>query len=81
MADDNGNVSFRRLVQKLTPYIRAGAAPVALKPVAAEQEEHLHVYGRRWTTGESISGLAKAAGTSWNRLWSELTKLGYTKGA
>jgi DNA polymerase III, delta subunit len=80
LADDNGNASFRRLVQKLTPYIRAGAAPAVPKP-AAEPEDRLHVYGRRWATGERITGLAKEAGTSWNRLWSELTKLGYKKGA
>ncbi len=81
MADDNGNASFRRLVQKLSPFIRAGAAPAAPKPTVAEPEERLHVYGRRWTSGESITGLAKEAGTSWNRLWSELTRLGYKKGA
>jgi hypothetical protein len=28
-----------------------------------------------------LAGLAREAGMSWNRLWSELTKLGYTKGA
>ncbi len=80
VADDNGNASFRRLIQKLTPYIRAGAAPAAPKP-AAEQEDRLHDLGRRWTTGESITQLAQEADTSWNRLWSELTKLGYKKGA
>jgi hypothetical protein len=80
LADDNGNASFRRLVQKLTPYIRAGATPTPPK-LAAKPEDRLHVYGRRWANGESITGLAKEAGTSWNRLWSELTALGYKKGA
>jgi hypothetical protein len=47
----------------------------------AECMERLHDYGRRWASGEGISGLAREAGMSWNRLWSELTKLGYTKGA
>jgi hypothetical protein len=31
--------------------------------------------------GEGITRLAKEAGTSWNRLWGELTKLGYRKEA
>jgi hypothetical protein len=81
VADENGNASFRRLVQKLTPYIRAGASPAVPKPVATEPEERLHVWGRRWASGESLTGLAKEAGYSWNRLWSDLTKLGYKKGA
>jgi hypothetical protein len=81
ITDENGNASFRRLVQRLTPYIRAGAAPVASKPIAAEPEDRLHVFGRRWAGGERITQLAKEAGTSWNRLWGELTALGYKKGA
>jgi hypothetical protein len=80
LADDNGNASFRRLVQKLTPYIRAGAVPASPK-LADKPEDRLHVYGRRWAGGERINQLAKEAGTSWNRLWSELTALGYKKGA
>jgi hypothetical protein len=43
-------------------------------------EENLHDYSRRWASGESIAKLAKEAGMSWNRLWSELAKLGYKKG-
>jgi hypothetical protein len=80
LADDSGNASFRRLVQKLTPYIRAGATPMPSKP-AAEPENRLHVFGRRWVGGERITQLAKEAGISWNRFWSELTALGYKKGA
>ncbi len=80
LADDNGNASFRRLVQKLTPYIRAGAAPAAPKP-SAEPENRLHILGRRWMSGERIIQLAQEAGMSWNRLWSELTAFGYKKGA
>jgi hypothetical protein len=45
LADDNGNASFRRLVQKLTRCIRAGAVPLAPK-AADEPEDRLHVYGR-----------------------------------
>ncbi len=59
---------------------RANPAPEESEPVA-ELEKQLHVYGRRWASGEGIAGLAKEAGMSWNRLWSELTKLGYKNGA
>jgi hypothetical protein len=81
VADENGNPSFRRLVQKLTPYIRAGAAAAAPKSIAAEPEDRLHVFGRRWAGGERITQMAREAGTFWNRLWSELTALGDKKGA
>jgi hypothetical protein len=125
VADDNGNASFRRLVQKLAPYIRAGChaqaslcppdsspatrspdmakaqrgrvqqvprnaavSPAGQVPPAARMadssglsEESLHAYGRRWAAGESIVRLGQQAGLSWNRLWSELTRLGYKKGA
>jgi hypothetical protein len=47
---------------------------------AAAMEDQLHGYGRRWASGEAIAALAKEVGMSWNRLWSELTKLGYKKG-
>jgi hypothetical protein len=58
---------------------RAGASSTVPQP-AVESEDQLHGYGRRWAGGEGIAKLAKEAGTSWNRLWSELTKLGYKKG-
>jgi hypothetical protein len=57
----------------------AGAASTVAQP-AAEPEDQLHGYGRRWAGGEGIAKLATEAGMSWNRLWSELTKLGYKKG-
>ena len=47
----------------------------------AESVARLPDYGRRWASGESIAGFSRQPGMSWNRLWSELTKLGYTKGA
>ena len=61
VADENGNASFRRLVQKLTPYIRAGAAPAAPKPIAAEPEDRLHVFGRRWSGGERITAAGEGS--------------------
>ncbi len=57
---------------------RADTSPVESN--CAPEEDRLHVLGRRWARGEGIAGLAKEASMSWNRLWSELTKLGYTKG-
>lgn len=63
---------------------RAGTTPDAHQAVVhepdADQEDRLHTFGQRWASGESIAGLAKEAGMSWTRLWSELTKLGYKKG-
>jgi hypothetical protein len=58
---------------------RADAAPTTPQS-DTEPENRLHNYGRRWASGESIAGLAKEAGMSWNRLWSELTALGFKKG-
>ncbi len=57
---------------------QASVSPTSPNEVA-EPDEQLHVYGRRWASGESIAKLAKEAGMSWNRLWSELTKIGYQK--
>ena len=37
----------------------------------------LHALGIRWRAGEKISVLARDAGMTWNKLWSELEKLGY----
>ena len=37
----------------------------------------LHALGVRWRAGEKISVLAREAGMTWNKLWSELEKLGY----
>jgi hypothetical protein len=58
---------------------QASSIPETPTP-AAESEDRLHGYGQRWASGESIARLAEEAGMSWNRLWSELTKLGYKKG-
>jgi hypothetical protein len=104
VADENGSASFRRLVQKLAPYVRAGIAPVApvaaivpeptvavavsadavsvaSQPAAFAPENRLHVLGQRWASGEAITRLAREANCSWNRLWTDLTKLGYKQGA
>ncbi len=59
--------------------LRASSTTEALQPVIVP-EDRLHDFGQRWAGGEGIAGLAKEAGMSWNRLWSELTKLGYKKG-
>jgi hypothetical protein len=92
VADGQGNASFRRLLQRLAPLVRAGVAvapstqpPIAppIAPPAQRQtsEDGLHALGRRWAAGERIVSLAREVGMSWNRLHAELTHLGYRKGA
>jgi hypothetical protein len=55
-------------------------APVAVAaPVSASEPGNadLHALGARWRAGEKISALAREAGVVWNKLWSDLAKLGY----
>ncbi len=56
------------------PIAVAVAAPVTV-PEPARVD--LHALGARWLAGEKISALAREAGLVWNRLWSDLAKLGY----
>lgn len=52
----------------------AVAAPVNVsEPVSVD----LHALGARWLAGAKISALAREAGVVWNKLWSDLAKLGY----
>jgi hypothetical protein len=54
----------------------AQAADVCLGPA----EQQLHALGQRWASGEGIANLAREFGEiSWNKLWVELTNLGYAK--
>jgi hypothetical protein len=54
----------------------AQAAEVCLGPA----EQQMHALGQRWGSGESIAALAREFGAmSWNKLWVELTNLGYAK--
>jgi hypothetical protein len=48
-----------------------------LKMPAASPVVDLHALGARWRGGEKIGVLAREAGMTWNKLWSELDKLGY----
>jgi hypothetical protein len=55
-------------------------APVAVAIPASVSEPaaiDLHGLGARWRAGEKISALAREAGMVWNKLWSDLAKLGY----
>jgi hypothetical protein len=52
----------------------AVAAPVSVSEPASVD---LHGLGPRWLAGEKISALAREAGMVWNKLWSDLAKLGY----
>ena len=56
------------------PVAVAVAAPVTVSEPAALD---LHTLGARWLAGEKISALAREAGVVWNKLWSDLAKLGY----
>jgi hypothetical protein len=56
------------------PVAVAVAAPVKVPEPASVD---LHTLGARWLAGEKISALAREAGMVWNRLWSDLAKLGY----
>ena len=56
------------------PVAVAVAAPVMVSEPASVD---LHVLGARWLAGEKISVLAREAGMVWNKLWSDLAKLGY----
>ncbi len=50
------------------------AAPmITSEPVSVD----LHALGARWRAGEKITALAREAGVVWNKLWSDLAKLGY----
>jgi hypothetical protein len=56
------------------PVVIAVAAPAtASEPVSLD----LHALGARWLAGEKIGALAREAGVVWNKLWSDLAKLGY----
>ncbi|MGH7169715.1 MAG: hypothetical protein ACRELG_05495 [Gemmataceae bacterium] len=48
-------------------------APEVRQPAGVD----LHALGVRWRAGEKISVLAREAGMTWNKLWSDLEKLGY----
>lgn len=48
-----------------------------LKSPAASPVVDLHALGTRWRAGTKIGVLAREAGMTWNKLWSELAKLGY----
>lgn len=56
------------------PAVVAGAVPANVSETAAID---LHTLGARWLAGEKISALAREAGLVWNKLWSDLAKLGY----
>jgi len=78
VSDDSGNVSFRRLLQVLTPLVRNATsgprpapapAPVAVATVEApppappaDDPDRLHAFGRRWAAGEKLGALAREHG-------------------
>jgi hypothetical protein len=64
---------------KATLKLKAPVAVAVTAPVSVAEPASvdLHALGVRWLAGEKISTLAREAGMVWNRLWSDLAKLGY----
>lgn len=80
VADEAGDASFRRLLQKMEPFVRAARAGETLKPHAAHAANNDEIFtalGVRWTRGDKIAALAREAGMSWQKLHGELTRRGY----
>jgi hypothetical protein len=62
------------------PMTKEQAADKAMECLTGCYSQHLEALGQRWQAGEKITNLAQEVGYSWNRLWVELTNLGYAKG-
>ena len=64
---------------KATLKLKAPVAAAVTSPAVVSEPESvdLDALGDRWRAGEKISALAREAGMVWNKLWSDLTKLGY----
>jgi hypothetical protein len=63
---------------RATPKLKVPAIAVAVPLSAGEPASvDLHALGARWRAGEKITALAREAGMVWNKLWSDLAKLGY----
>src|SRR5262249_1470026 len=77
VSDGHGNASFRRLLQLLTPLVRAGQeaprpapapAPTAAAPTT-DETQRLHAFGKRWGAGEKLGALAREYGSlTWQQL-------------
>lgn len=65
-----------------TEPVRLEPAKPAPKPATSLNLSHddLVTLGQRWATGVKIKLLAAEVGCTWNKLYSELTKLGYKAG-
>jgi hypothetical protein len=64
---------------KATLKLKAPVAVSVAAPVTVQEPAtvDLHALGAGWLAGEKISMLAREAGVVWNKLWSDLAKLGY----
>src|SRR5262249_25249398 len=86
VSDEQGNASFPRLLQVLTPLVRSGQEaprPVQVATTPAPDplsDESLHQYGKRWAAGESLGQPGREVGLSPQALAARLKKLGYRKG-
>jgi hypothetical protein len=80
-AQDNQQRLFELLSQgNPVALSRADALQQAAECVGGQHVLNLDSLGKRWQAGEKITLLAQEVGYSWNRLWCELTDLGYSKG-
>ena len=62
---------------KATLKLKAPVAVTAPVMVSEPVSVDLNALGARWLAGAKIGALAREAGMVWNRLWSDLAKLGY----
>jgi hypothetical protein len=64
---------------KATLKLQTQTATAVTAPISASDpvSMDLHDLGARWQAGAKISALAREAGVVWNKLWSDLAKLGY----
>ncbi len=64
---------------KATLKLKAPVAVAVTAPTLASEPTSvdMNALGARWRAGAKISTLAREAGVVWNKLWSDLAKLGY----
>jgi replication-associated recombination protein RarA len=84
-ADGNGDASFRRVLQRLTPFVRAKAKPVKPVEPAPQAEAHAgsgpdwQALGRRYLGGESSHHLARECNLPETTLRGRLKRLGFRR--
>jgi DNA polymerase III, delta subunit len=80
LADEQGHISFRRLLQAMTPWLRSGKRPAGAKPIPAQSESASltrETIGRLWTAGKRVHKEVIALGVPWIKLRRELIEMGF----